>query len=370
MNRFLSIAKGSIPYIKELRPYAGSLSACVAMQQLDYWFDKMPDGFYKFVDACEHGFYKPGQSWCEELGMSRDEWRSAWAHIGVTHTSKKNFEKSENPFINSEGKEVFYCVVQDRISKVSYYYRNHKLLDKVFDEILRGHTPAAVGENPSTEWGNSQQGVGKNPAAVGENPSTGVQKPQSYTEDYSEDYQNTTTEDYNRRILRTPHTPQGGLSAEEKFFGTSVTASKPESPLPKQPDLKPLQKGSAGTDAPTTFAPLPKNDPDGFRQFWQQYPRKVARAQAVKAWDKLKPDADTKAQIMHDLAKRKQSDQQWLKDGGAFIPHPATYLNQGRWTDEPDIAVPVSSQPSRPMSVTEKNLKFLREYRQKHGLEA
>jgi len=368
MNRFLSIAKGSIPYIKELRPYAGSLSACVAMQQLDYWFDKMPDGFYKFVDTCEHRLYKPGQSWCEELGMSRDEWRSAWAHIGVTYTSKKKLEKAENSFINADGKEVFYCVVQDRISKVSYYYRNHKLLDKVFDEILRGPTPAAVGENPSTDWENSQQGAGKIPAAVGENPSTDVQKPQSYTEDYSEDYQKNTSEDYSEEEFKTPYIPQGELSAEEKFFSDSVEVSKPESPLPKQPALKDLPKSSGSTDAPGAFAPLPKHDPEGFREFWAQHPRKVGRQNAVRAWDKIKPNPETKGQIMHSLGWNKANNPQWTKDGGQFIPHPATWLNGLRWTDEQTIIAP--EQQSRPMTTTEKNIKFLREYRQKHGLEA
>ena len=33
---------------------------------------------------------------------------------------------------------------------------------------------------------------------------------------------------------------------------------------------------------------------------------------------------------------------QWLKDGGAFIPHPKTWLHQGRWQDEP-AQVPVVS---------------------------
>jgi hypothetical protein len=26
---------------------------------------------------------------------------------------------------------------------------------------------------------------------------------------------------------------------------------------------------------------------------------------------------------------------EWTKDGGQFIPHPATWLNQKRWEDEP-----------------------------------
>ena len=33
---------------------------------------------------------------------------------------------------------------------------------------------------------------------------------------------------------------------------------------------------------------------------------------------------------------QKESDQ-WTRDDGQFIPLPATYLNQGRWKDEPTI---------------------------------
>lgn len=31
--------------------------------------------------------------------------------------------------------------------------------------------------------------------------------------------------------------------------------------------------------------------------------------------------------------------EQWQRDGGQFIPHPATYLNQGRWKDEQDRTI-------------------------------
>jgi hypothetical protein len=31
---------------------------------------------------------------------------------------------------------------------------------------------------------------------------------------------------------------------------------------------------------------------------------------------------------------------QWLREGGRFIPNPATWLNQERWGDEPDPEVP------------------------------
>ena len=39
------------------------------------------------------------------------------------------------------------------------------------------------------------------------------------------------------------------------------------------------------------------------------------------------------------IGRQKQSDQ-WTRDGEAFIPHPSTWLNQERWTDELPKAVP------------------------------
>ena len=37
--------------------------------------------------------------------------------------------------------------------------------------------------------------------------------------------------------------------------------------------------------------------------------------------------------ILAGIEKQKQSAQ-WTKDGGQFIPHPATWLNGCRWEDE------------------------------------
>jgi hypothetical protein len=39
-------------------------------------------------------------------------------------------------------------------------------------------------------------------------------------------------------------------------------------------------------------------------------------------------------QILAVIEKLKQSEQ-WIRDNGQYIPHPSTWLNQGRWTDEP-----------------------------------
>jgi hypothetical protein len=74
------------------------------------------------------------------------------------------------------------------------------------------------------------------------------------------------------------------------------------------------------------------HDPEGFAKFWQQYPRKTAKANAQSAWNRLKANAELQATILHDLAQRKQVDHQWRDV--AFVPHPATYLNGKRWEDE------------------------------------
>lgn len=71
-----------------------------------------------------------------------------------------------------------------------------------------------------------------------------------------------------------------------------------------------------------------------FSEFWDQYPKKVGKAAALKSWKKIKPDAALFDHIMHAVAAAKASDQ-WRRENGRFIPNPATWLNQGRWDDEP-----------------------------------
>lgn len=107
--------------------------------------------------------------------------------------------------------------------------------------------------------------------------------------------------------------------------------------------------GNSGTSPADSFNPLmgslnplpkphrspPDADslPDGFAEFWQAYPRKVSKPQAIKAWRKLKPDTQTHTAILAGLERDRRSDQ-WLRDGGQFIPHPATWLNGRRWEDD------------------------------------
>jgi len=81
----------------------------------------------------------------------------------------------------------------------------------------------------------------------------------------------------------------------------------------------------------------PKRKPSAadlrFQRFWSAYPSKVGKGAARKAWDKLKPDDALTDRMLAAIATQQLSDQ-WTRDGGRYIPHPATWLNQERWEDE------------------------------------
>lgn len=73
-----------------------------------------------------------------------------------------------------------------------------------------------------------------------------------------------------------------------------------------------------------------------FEDFWKLYPRKVARKDAEKAWNKL--TAEQKFVALHSLPIHVRY---WESAGRSkeTIPHCATWLNGERWTDELEAAV-------------------------------
>lgn len=102
------------------------------MQQLDYWFERHPDGFYKFQDASpDNPAYKTGDSWVEELKFSVAEFRTAFDQIGHRHKSKTDWAESTDPF---QGK--FYCCYTDRRSRLTFYFRNHAMVDAALDALV------------------------------------------------------------------------------------------------------------------------------------------------------------------------------------------------------------------------------------------
>lgn len=72
-----------------------------------------------------------------------------------------------------------------------------------------------------------------------------------------------------------------------------------------------------------------------FDVFWKAYPSKVGKDAARKAFEKRKVDDDLLAKMVAAI-KLQAASEKWRKDGGQFIPNPATWINQGRWQDGAD----------------------------------
>lgn len=68
-----------------------------------------------------------------------------------------------------------------------------------------------------------------------------------------------------------------------------------------------------------------------FLAFWQRYPRKAGKGAAFKSWKIHRPPLNA---CLKAIAWQEKTDQ-WTRDGGQYIPHPSTWINQERWLDEP-----------------------------------
>lgn len=100
----------------------------------------------------------------------------------------------------------------------------------------------------------------------------------------------------------------------------SGTISRPDSsPVPTRPD--PTPETSASSELEREFA-----------EWWNAYPRKKGKGQAVKAYRaaRKKVDAGTL------LAALKRQTPTLTARGAEYVPYPATWLNGERWADEPD----------------------------------
>jgi len=134
----------------------------------------------------------------------------------------------------------------------------------------------------------------------------------------------------NANALRTQSSSHRNIGTEEQKNNGTKEESESQSEIRNQ------KKINTSCDMPSAVAE--------FEAFWTAYPRKVGRKAAQKAFQNARnrPRIDD---LLSAIGRAKDSEQ-WRKEGGQFIPHPSTWLNQGRWDDEPIVLVkPVVSLP-------------------------
>jgi hypothetical protein len=110
------------------------------------------------------------------------------------------------------------------------------------------------------------------------------------------------------------------------------------------------EESNRETPQPPSTGEVAERDELGvfFDHFWNAYPRKVGKPAAKKAM-KSKYDAVARPFIIEGVRKWVTY---WDQSGTneQFIPHPATFLNQERYLDEPPKAV----KKETPMSILKK----------------
>jgi len=93
-----------------------------------------------------------------------------------------------------------------------------------------------------------------------------------------------------------------------------------------------------------------KHKIERFNLFWEHYPRKKSKGRAEKAFSNANPDEQLLATMLATIERAKKSDD-WQREGGRFIPYPATWLNAKGWEDEytmpqgGEIAAPETVDP-------------------------
>jgi hypothetical protein len=133
--------------------------------------------------------------------------------------------------------------------------------------------------------------------------------------------------------------PDGTFDYKESEIRESV-ASPPETLAPGTEEQR--NRGTEDQGIKTSSKPPASKHPQSrFDEFWEWYPRKVGKEAAKKAWEGARRKTDQ--QNILDGVERFRTDPNLpVKE---FIPHPSTWLNEGRWDDEP---LPVRGQQQRP----------------------
>jgi hypothetical protein len=104
-------------------------------------------------------------------------------------------------------------------------------------------------------------------------------------------------------------------------------------------------RGAAATGTSEQLVPLIEEEPiknasEFFDEFWAVYPRHVAKAAAKAKFEQLGKKRGV------DLAAIVEGARRYAASGDLpepkFIPHPMTWLNQGRWEDEVPAPAPAT----------------------------
>lgn len=82
-----------------------------------------------------------------------------------------------------------------------------------------------------------------------------------------------------------------------------------------------------------------------FEQWFSNYPKKKNQKAAFAEWLKIRPAVDeARLAAMIETLRWQAASNDWVKEGGRFIPSPERYLERGSYTDQPTSPVSVAQK--------------------------
>lgn len=94
------------------------------------------------------------------------------------------------------------------------------------------------------------------------------------------------------------------------------------------------REGKGSTSPPSADADEDEDEADPFDEFWEHYPRKIEKQDALKAWRSA-----LKKTTAGDLIEAVKAYP--FSEDKKFIKYPAVWLNKGSWADTPDNVRPI-----------------------------
>ncbi|TVP84047.1 MAG: helix-turn-helix domain-containing protein [Thioalkalivibrio sp.] len=127
-------------------------------------------------------------------------------------------------------------------------------------------------------------------------------------------------------------TPGGGQPDTDVRQTVMEPSREPSMEPPTASDVEPVSRVKSSESL------LRHRQQEGFGRFWEAWPKRVAKGDAQKAWAKLDPDDALTGRIVEAVHAARQCEQ-WRRDGGRFVPYPATWLRRQGWEDEHRVRV-------------------------------
>lgn len=143
----------------------------------------------------------------------------------------------------------------------------------------------------------------------------------------------------------------------EKRNQVPVLNSANRNQIPTKPEPRSVEP-EPGSDEPsithiepnreiTLSLPDSRDGSAAFEAWWRAYPKKVGKDAADKAYASAVRGGVTDGALLWAVQR-----QSWPADR-KYIPNPSTWLNQGRWKDDPDATAPSQVEPSGKQSRSE-----------------